>query len=153
MLLSNTAQLPVYQIPTIPPSPLSLNNTLTTQPSSQNTPTYFPQNPSLINQNPLSSVPISQNLFNSQHSTSNPPSTSYYPNVSLHPGFPNYPTISFQPPNLHPNPLPPSISALPFNPASSYPPPLLQMTPSVPFAALSDPIKFFDGLLRSHLSS
>ena len=32
------------------------------------------------------------------------------------------------------------------NPTSSYPPPLSHMTPSVRFAALSDPIKHFDGL-------
>ena len=139
VLLSNIAQLPVYQIPAISSILLSLNNTTTTtQP--QNPPTNFSQNPSLINQNPPSSVPISQNLFNSQHSTSSPLSTSYNPHVSLHPGFQNYPTISFQPHNFPPIPLPPSTSALPFNLPSSYLPPLLQMTPSVPFATLSDPI-------------
>ena len=127
-----------------------MNNTPTTQPSSQNLPTNFPQNPSLIIQNPPSSVPIPQNLFNSQPLTSIPPSTSYNPYVSLHPGFQNYPTNSFQPPNFPLNPFPPSTSALPFNPPSSYPPPLLQMTPSVPIAVLSDPIKLFDGLDQTY---
>ena len=128
-----------------------MNNTLTTQSPTQNPPTYFPQNPSLINQNPPSSIPISQTLFNSQPSTSNPPSTSYNLYVSLHPGFQNYPTVSFSPPNLLPNPLPPSTSALRFNRPSSYPPSLLQMPPSVPFAALSDPKKLFDGLDHNYL--
>ena len=153
MLLSNNAQLPFYQIPTIPPIPLSLNNTLTIQPSSQTLPTCFPQNPSLFNQNPPSSVLISQNHFNSQPSTSNLPSTSYNPYVSLHPGFQNYPTNSFQPPNFPLNPLPPSTPAVPFNSPSSYPPPLLPMTPSVPFAALSDPIKLLDSLDHTYPSA
>ena len=88
-------------------------------------------------------MPLPQNPFNSQPYTSNPPPAPYNSYVSLHPG---YPSLSFQVPNLPPNPLPPSTSALPFNPPSSQPPPDPQMTPSVPFAALSDPIKLFDGL-------
>ena len=64
----------------------------------------------------------------------------------LHPDFRNYPSISFRPPKLPPNPLPPSTSAFPFSPPSSQTPPIFQMTPSVHFAALSDPIKLFDGL-------
>ena len=76
--------------------------------------------------------------------------TSYNPYISRHPGFQNFPTNSFQPPNFPPDPLPPSTSAIPLNPPSSYPPPLLHMTLSVPFAALSDPIKLFDGLEHSY---
>ena len=143
---SNNAQLPVYQIPTIPLSPLPLNNTLSYQPLTQNPPICFPQKPSLFNQNPPSSLPIPPNPFNSQPSTSNLQSTSYNPYVSLHPGFQNFLTNSFQPPNIPPNPLPPSTSSLPFNPPSSYPSPHFQMTSSVHFVALSDPIKLFDGL-------
>ena len=42
---SISAQLPVYQIPTIPPIPLSLNNTLSTQALTQTLPIYFsPEN-------------------------------------------------------------------------------------------------------------
>ena len=142
----NIVQLPVYQIPTIHPTPLSLDNTISTQPLTQNPPTYFHQNPSLINQNPPSSLGIPPNPSNSQPSTSNLQSTSYIPYVSLHPGFQTFPTNSFQLPIIPPNPLPPSNSILPFNPPSSYPSPHFQMPPFVQFAALSDPIKLFDGL-------
>ena len=76
---------------------------------------------------------------NSHPSTSNIQSTSYNPYVSLHPGFQNFPTNSFQSTNIPPNPLPPSNSTLPVNPYSSYPSPHFQMTPSVSFATLSDP--------------
>ena len=89
-----------------------MNNTLSTQPLTQNPPIYFPQNPPLKNQNPPSSLPIPPNPFNSQPPTSNLPSTSYNRYVSLHPGFQNFPTNSFQPPNIPPNPLPPSTSTL-----------------------------------------
>ena len=107
---------------------------------------YFTQNPSLINQNPASSLPIPSNSSNSQPSISNLQSTSYNPDVSLHPGFQIFPTNSFQSPFYPPNPRPLSNSTLPFNPPSSYPSPHFQMPPSVPFAALSDPNKLFDGL-------
>ena len=76
---SNTVQLPVYQLPTIPPIPPSLNNTLSTQPLTQKSPIYFPQNPSLINQNASSSLPIPPNPSNSQTSISNFQSTLYNP--------------------------------------------------------------------------
>ena len=146
MLISNTTQPPVFQIPPVHPIPLSSNTTITTQPQSHSPQTHFPPNRSIINHNPPSSIPITHNLFTSQPSTFNPTLTSYNPYASLHPGFQNYPSISFQPPNLPPNPLPLSTSAFPFNSPSSQPPPVLQMTPSVPFAALSGPIKLFHGL-------
>ena len=126
-----------------------MNITLSTQPLTQNPPLYFLQNPSLINQNPPSSLPTPPNPSDSQLSISNLQSTSYNPYVSLHPGFQSYPTNSFQPPNNPPNHLPPSNSTLPFNLPSSYPSPPFQMPPSVPFAALSDPIKLFDGIYNA----
>ena len=95
---------------------------------------------------------MTHNLFTSQPSTSNAPPTSYNPYASLHPGFQNYPSISFQPPNLPPNPFPPSTYTFPFNPPPSQTPPALQITPSIPFAALSNPIKLFDGLDHTYPS-
>ena len=130
MIIFCTTQPPVFQIPTISPIPHSSKTSITTQPQSHNPQTYFPPNPSLINPNPPSSLPMTHNLFTSQPSTSNLPPTSYNPYASLLPGFQNYPSISFQPPNLPSNPLPPSTS--------------------VPFAALSDHIKLFDGLDHSY---
>ena len=59
---------------------------------------------------------------------------------------------TFQIPSLNPIPLlnPPNslppTSTLSSNPSSSYPSFPFPTTPSVPFAALSDPIKLFDGL-------
>ena len=150
MIISNTTQPPMFQYPTIPPIPISSNTTITTQPQSHTTQTSFPPNPSLINPNSPSSLPMPHNLFTSQPSTSNPPHTSFNPYASLHPGFQNYPSISFQPPNILSNPLPPSTSAFPFIPLPSQPPPVLHITPFVPFAALSDPIKLFDGLDRTY---
>ena len=146
MLTSKTTQHPVFQNPTIPPILLSLNTTFTTQPQSHNPQIDFLPNHSSINHNPPSFLPMTQNLFNPQPSTSHPSPTSYNPYASLQPGFHKYPSISVQPSNLPPSPLPPSTSAFPFKPPSSQPPLVLQITHSDPFAALSDPIKLFDGL-------
>ena len=123
-----------------------MNNTRFAQPRTQNPRIYFPQNHSLNNQKPPSSLPIPPNLSISQPSISNLQSTSYKPYVSLHPGFQNFPTNSFQSPNFPPNPLPPSNFTLPFNRHSSYPSTHFRMPPYIPFAALSDPIELFDSL-------
>ena len=109
--------------PHYPPFPLSFNNTLPTQ--------SFLPNP------PISSI--------SQTSSSTTQPTPYNPYVSLHPAFQNFPTNSHQPlPNPSQPPL--STSTIPFNSSSLQPFPPFPTTPSVPFAALSDPIKLFDGL-------
>ena len=119
----NSVSLSTSFIPTLPPIPLSFNNTLPTQ--------SFPPNP------PISSI--------SQTSSSTTQPTPYNPYVSLYPAFQNFPTNSHQPP---PNPSQPplSTSTIPFNSSSLQPFPPFPNTPSVPFAALSDPIKLFDGL-------
>ena len=119
----NSVSLSTSFIPTLPPIPLSFNNTLPTQ--------YFPPNP------PISSI--------SQTSSSTTQPTPYNPYVSLHPAFQNFPTNSHQPPPNPPQP-PLSTSTIPFNSSSLQPSPPFPNTPSVPFAALSDPIKLFDGL-------
>ena len=77
--------------------------------------------------------------------SSNTQSTSYNPYLSLYPTFQNFPTNSFQPPPNPPHPIPPT-STVPFNSSSLYSSLHFPTTPSVPFAALSDPIKLFDGL-------
>ena len=55
-----------------------------------------------------------------------------------------------QPPNNNPNLPPTSLPLTPrLHPSQSLPPthfPNQQPTPAVPYAALSDPIKLFDGL-------
>ena len=119
----NPVSLPTSSIPTLPPIPLSFNNTLHTQ--------SFPPNP------PISSI--------SQTTSSTTQPTPYNPYVSLYPVFQNFPTDSHQPP---PNPPQPTLSTStkPFNSSSLHPSPPFPTTPSVPFAALSDPIKLFDGL-------
>ena len=119
----NSVSLSTSFIPTLPPIPLSFNNTLPTQ--------SFLPNP------PISSI--------SQTSSSTTQPTPYNPYVSLHPAFQNFPTNSHQPP---PNPSQPplSTSTIPFNSSSLQPFPPFPTTPSVPFAALSEPIKLFDGL-------
>ena len=127
-VISNPVQHSTFQIPTLNPIPLPLNTT---------TPTQF------LSQNPPSSS--TQNHSNFQTTSSTTQSTSYNPYISLYPTFQNFPTNSFQPPPNPPNSLPPT-STLSFNPSSSYPSFPFPTTPSVPFAALSDPIKLFDGL-------
>ena len=72
MLTSKTTQLHVFQIPTKPPIPLSLNTTLTKQPFSLNPQTYFPQNLSLTDQKPPSSLPTPENLLIEQDKLSMP---------------------------------------------------------------------------------
>ena len=127
-VISNPIQHSTFQIPTLNPIPLSLNTTI---------PTHF------LSQNPPSSC--TQNYSNFQTTSSTTQSTSYNPYIFLYPTFQNFPTTSFQaPPNPH-NSLPPT-STLSFNPPSSYPSIPFPTTLSVPFAALSDPIKLFDGL-------
>ena len=130
IIIANTTQPPVFQIPTIPPIPLSSNTTITTQSQSHN-PQTFPTKSFTNNFSPSLFYTIANNLSTSQPPTSTLPPTAYNPYASLHPGFQNYPSISFQSPNLPPNPLPPSTSTFPFNPPPS-PPPVLQITPSVP---------------------
>ena len=80
---------------TLPPIPLSFNNTITTQPQSHYSQTYFPPCLSSTNSNPPSSLPITQNPLSLPPSISNTPSTSYDPYASLHPGFHNYPLSFF----------------------------------------------------------
>ena len=127
-VICNSVQPSTFQIPTLNPIPLSLNTTIPTQFLSQNPPSSSTQHPSI-----------------SQTTSSTTQSTSYNPYVSLYPTFQNFPTTSFQPlPN--PSHSIPSISTVPFNPFSSYPSFPFPTTPSLPFAALSDPIKLFDGL-------
>ena len=130
-------------IPALPPNPLSLNNTLPTQSFPQNAPPSSTHDPSLFTQNPFSSsLPPISSISQTTSSTTQP--TSYNPYISLYPTFQNFPTNSFQPPPNPPHPTLPT-STLPFNSSLySYPP--FPTTPSVPFAALSDPIKLFDGL-------
>ena len=93
---SNNPQLPVYQIPTIPPIPLSLKKTFSTQPQTRNSPIYFPQNPSLIIQNHhypylYRQIFLFPNLlplvFRLHHIT---PMSHF-----THPGFQTFPTNSF----------------------------------------------------------
>ena len=127
-VISNPIQHSTFQIPTLNPIPLSLNTTIPTQ---------------FLSQNPPSSS--TQNHSNFQTTSSTTQSTSYTPYISLYPTFQNFPTTSFQPPPNPHNSLPPT-STLSFNPSSSYPSFPFPTTPSVPFAALSDPIKLFDGL-------
>ena len=127
-VISNPVQHSTFQIPTLNPIPLPLNTTIPTQ---------------FLSQNPPSSS--TQNHSNFQTTSSTTQSTSYNPYISLYPTFQNFPTTSFQPPPNPPNSLPPT-STLSFNPSSSYPSFPFPTTPSVPFAALSDPIKLFDGL-------
>ena len=94
----NSVSLSTSFIPTLPPIPLSFNNTLPTQ--------SLPPNP------PISSF--------SQTSSSTTQPTPYNPYVSLHPAFQNFPTNSHQPP---PNPSQPplSTSTIPFNSSSLQP--------------------------------
>ena len=127
-VISNPVQHSTFQIPTLNPIPLPLNTTIPTQ---------------FLSQNPPSSS--TQNHSNFQTTASTTQYTSYNPYISLYPTFQNFPTTSFQPPPNPPNSLPPT-STLSFNPSSSYPSFPFPTTPSVPFAALSDPIKLFDGL-------
>ena len=122
-VISNPIQHSTFQIPTLNPIPLSLNTTIPTQFLSQNPPSSSTQN----------------------HSNFLTILTSYNPYISLYPTFQNFPTTSFQPPPNPHNSLPPT-SSLSFNPSSYYPSFPFPTTPSVPFAALSDPIKLFDGL-------
>ena len=86
----NTVQPSAFQIPTLPPIPLSLNNTLPTQSLPQNPPPSSTHDPSLFNQNPFSSSlpPI---LSISQTTSSTTQSTSYNPYLSLYPTFQNFP--------------------------------------------------------------
>ena len=111
----------------ITPIPLSFNNTPHTQ--------SFPPYP------PISSI--------SQTTSSTTQPTPYNPYVSLYPAFQNFLTHSHQPPPNPPQP-PLSTSTIPFNSSSLHPSPPFPTTPSVPFAALSDPIKLFDGLDHSY---
>ena len=127
-VISNPVQHSTFQIPSLNPIPLSLNTTMPAQ--------IFPQNP-------LSSS--TQHHSTLQTTSSTTQSTSYNPYISLYPTFQNFPTNSFQTPPNPPNSLPPT-STFSFNPSSSYPSFPFPTTPSVPFAALSDPIKLFDGL-------
>ena len=127
-LSCNPIQPPTFQIPTLNPIPLSLNTTIPNQFRSQNPPSSSTQHPSI-----------------SHTTSSTTQSTSYNLYVSLYPTFQNFPTTSFQPPPNPPHSIPPK-STLSFNPSSSYPSFPFPTTPSVPFAALSDPIKLFDGL-------
>ena len=120
-VICNSVQPSTFQIPTLNPIPLSLHTTIPTQFLSQNPPSSSTQYPSI-----------------SQTTSSTTQSTSYNHYVSLYPTFQNFPTTSFQPP---PNP----SHSIPFNSSSSYPSFPFPTTPSVPFAALSDPIKLFDG--------
>ena len=99
---------------------------LTTQPQAHFSQTNL-QTTLSANPHPPFSFPIPEKL----------PSTSYDPYASLHRGFHDYPTSSFQPPILPPNPLPPSNFTCPFNPPSQPPHHVFPKTPSVPFAALS----------------
>ena len=126
-VICNPVQHSTFQIPTLNPISLALNTTIATQ--------FFSQNPSSSSQNPSIS----------QTTSSTTQSTSYNPYVSRYSTFQNFPTTSFQPSPNPPHSIPP-ISTLPFNPSSSYPSFPFPTTPSVPFAALSDPIKLFDGL-------
>ena len=74
----NTVQPSAFQIPTIPPIPLSLNNTLPTQSLPQNPPPSSTHDPSLFNQNPFSSsLPPIPSI--SQTTSSTTQSTSYNP--------------------------------------------------------------------------
>ena len=147
-----------FSIPTLPPIPLSLNNTLPTQPVPQNPPPSSTHDPSLFSPNPFSSsLPPISSISQTTTSTTQP--TSYNPFISLYPTFQNFPTHSFQSPPNPPHPTLPT-STLPFNSSSLYSSPPFPTAPSVPFAALSDPIKLFDGLdhtyppekLLAHLS-
>ena len=142
-VISNPVQHSTFQIPTLNPIPPPLNTTIPTRFLSQNPPSSYTQNHS-----------------NFQTTSSTTQSTSYNPYICLYPTFQNFPTTSFQPPPNPPNSLPPT-STLSFNPSSSYPSFPFPTFPSVPFAALSDPIKLFDGLdhtyppekLLAHLSA
>ena len=127
-VINSPVQHSTFQIPTLNPFPFSLNTTIPTQ---------------FLSQNPPSSS--TQNHSNFQTTSSTTQSTSYNPYISLYPTFQNFPTTSFQPPPNPHNSLPPT-STLSFNPSSSYPSFPFPTTHSVPFAALSDPIKLFDGL-------
>ena len=98
----NTVQPFALQIPVLPPIPLSLNNTLPSQSLTQNPPPSSTHDPSLLNQNPLSSSSIPPIPTISQTISSTTQSTLYNPYLSLYPTFQNFPTNSFQPP---PNPL------------------------------------------------
>ena len=127
-VICNPVQPSTFQIPTLNPIPLSLNTTIPPQILSQNPPSVSAQHSSL-----------------SQITSSTTQPTSYTPYLSLYPTFQNFPTTSFQPPPNSSHSIPP-LSTVPFNPSSSYPSFPFPPTPSVPFAALSDPIKLFDGL-------
>ena len=99
------------------------------------------QNHNTYNNPAISSNPY---LF---YSFQNPPlPTSSYPYPTMKPSSSTFPQPQNHNPNLPPTAYPP---LQPLHPPQSLAPPhfpIQQPTPSVLFAALSDPIKFFDGL-------
>ena len=146
----NTVQPSAFQIPTLPTTPFSLINTLPTQSLPQNLPPSSTHNPSLFNQNPFSSSSLPPIPPISQTTSSTTQSTSYNHYLSLYPTFQNFHTNSLQRPPNPPHPIPPT-STLPFNSSPLYSSLHFPTTSCVPFAALSDPIKLFDGLDHTYL--
>ena len=102
-----TVQSSAFQIPTLPPIPLSLNNNLPTQSFIENPPPSSTHNPSLFNLTSFSSS-IPPLPTNSQNLSSATQSTSHNPYLSLYPTFQNFPTNSLQPPPNPPHSIPPT---------------------------------------------